>query len=299
MQTQHAAYNRDYLSFAEFYQNSVYSAFMQEHRSCGSFGLHMMRVDQEPIDFVDAAVPDLVFTRTENDVGEVLFDLGDGVSVSQGHRKTLAYYPAETEARTRVEVPHRVTVLTLNHNKVADLMAEAGGGLSSMDRFSAKMSENIAASSLMDRIWHATSDAGPAASLYVDGLALQFLSIMTRASGLAPLGGARPEDERIARVIDYVEAHFGEPFDIDTLAGIACLSPAHFSRVFKATIGTPVWAYVQERRCVRAKEMLVGTRLPLIEVAFRCGFSSQAHFTRAISKHFGITPGALRENGAS
>ncbi len=295
MQTQHAAYERDYLSFAEFYQNSVYGAFPQEHRSCGSFGLHMMRVDQEPIDIIDAAVPDLVFTRTEQDLGDVLFDLGNGVSVSQGRPGTMAYYPAETEARTRVEVPHTITMLTLKHDKVVDLMADAGGSLSSLDRFSSKMSENVAASSLMDRIWQATSEAGPAASLYVDGLAMQFLAVMMHASGLAPVGGARPEDERIARVIDYVEAHFGENFDIGELASIACLSPAHFSRVFKATVGEPVWAYVQLRRCARAKEMLIGTHLPLTEVAFRCGFSSQAHFTRAISKHFSATPGQIRD----
>ncbi len=295
MQTQHAEYERDYSNYTEFYQNSVYAAFPQEHRSSGSFGLHMVHVNQEPIDIVDVAVPDLVFARTEHDLGDVLFDLGDGVSVSQGHRKTLVYYPADVEARTRVEVPHCITILTLNRNKVADLMAEAGGSLSSLDSYCSKMSDNVAASSLMDRIWHATSDAGPAANLYVDGLAMQFLAVMTHASGLAPLGGARPEDERIARVIDYVEAHIGEPFDIGTLAGIACLSPAHFSRIFKATVGTPVWAYVQERRCVRVKEMLVATHLPLIEIAFRCGFSSQAHFTRAISKHFGATPGHIRD----
>ncbi|MEE4537155.1 MAG: AraC family transcriptional regulator, partial [Erythrobacter sp.] len=71
-------------------------------------------------------------------------------------------------------------------------------------------------------------------------------------------------------------------------------SPAHFSRVFKATVGEPVWAYVQQRRCVRAKELLTGTRLPLVEIAYRCGFSSQAHFTRSLKAHFEATPGQIR-----
>jgi transcriptional regulator GlxA family with amidase domain len=152
----------------------------------------------------------------------------------------------------------------------------------------------VSASRLMDRMWLLLDARGPVDHLLLDGLTLQFLAEMASARDLVPLGGARPNDRRIARVIDYIEAHVGEQLDIGALAAIACLSPAHFSRVFKATVGEPVWAYVQQRRCVRAKELLTGTRLPLVEIAYRCGFSSQAHFTRSLKAHFEATPGQIR-----
>ena len=104
----------------------------------------------------------------------------------------------------------------------------------------------------------------------------------------------RPEDARIARAIDYAEAHLGEALTVAELAAIACLSPSHFSRAFKATTGEPVWTFVQRRRGERAMEMLQHTDLSIDEIAYRCGFSHQGHFTQSFKRQFGATPGAVR-----
>ncbi|MEM7668776.1 MAG: AraC family transcriptional regulator [Pseudomonadota bacterium] len=257
----------------------------------------MMKVDQAPIDFIDAAVPEIVFCRASTAGRGILLDIGDGPTEVPHVGGEFTVTPALTTPRTRVLDQHVITMLTLPTNKLCPSMIHSGlsGDASVFSRFLGRMGYAPLASRLMDRMWEVLQSPGCIDQLLFDGLTLQFLAEMAGATDLQPLGGARPEDGRIARVIDYVEAHFGDSLDISTLAGVACLSPAHFSRVFKETVGTPVWAYVQERRCVRAKEILLGTSLPLIEVAFRCGFSSQAHFTRAISKHFGATPGHIRD----
>ncbi|MEQ9340514.1 MAG: AraC family transcriptional regulator [Hyphomicrobiales bacterium] len=143
-------------------------------------------------------------------------------------------------------------------------------------------------------MWRYSSISGPAASLYLDGATLQFLAVVADHAAMSPLAPDRPEDARIARVIDYIEAHFGEALNIGELAAIACLSPGHFSRTFKATVGDPVWTYVQKRRCLRAKEILVTTQVPIAEVAYRCGFANQGHLTNSFKSTFGITPGAVR-----
>ncbi|MEM7508928.1 MAG: hypothetical protein AAF415_19540, partial [Pseudomonadota bacterium] len=96
MQALHAAPGKEFESFADFYQNSVYASFPQEHRSGGSFGLNIFRAHQEPVDFIDAAVQDMVFTRTDDDIGDVLIDIGDGAQISGGCPGTFAYYPAGT-----------------------------------------------------------------------------------------------------------------------------------------------------------------------------------------------------------
>ncbi|MFQ6548600.1 helix-turn-helix domain-containing protein [Aestuariibius sp. 2305UL40-4] len=101
-------------------------------------------------------------------------------------------------------------------------------------------------------------------------------------------------DHRIARSVDYIETHYGDALTIAELAGVACLSPGHFSRTFKTAMGVPVWAYVTRRRCERAKEMLLTTSVSIAEIAYRCGFANQGHLTRCFKEAFGGTPAAAR-----
>ena len=104
---------------------------------------------------------------------------------------------------------------------------------------------------------------------------------------------SRPDNRRIGRAIEYVETHLGDPLSVKELAGVACLSTAHFSRAFRSTTGETVWSYVQRRRCERGMEMLRGTDLPIARIAHACGFASQAHLTRDFKAHFGVTPGRV------
>jgi len=42
--------------------------------------------------------------------------------------------------------------------------------------------------------------------------------------------------------------------------------------------------------------MLIETRLPIADVAYRCGFSEHSYFSRQFRLMFGILPSQLREN---
>lgn len=148
------------------------------------------------------------------------------------------------------------------------------------------------------------AEAGPISRLTVDTMirmwATNLVMQCSNVSGQSPLTASiaqqtRPEDDRIRRVMDYIETHLGEPLTVAVLADIACLSAGHFSRSFKATTGEAVWAYVQRRRGERAMEMLRGTNLPIAEIAYRYGFAHQGHFTTCFKKHFGVTPGQVRQ----
>jgi AraC-like DNA-binding protein len=134
----------------------------------------------------------------------------------------------------------------------------------------------------------------PINRLYVEGLALATIgATMSRINCTsAPLVSG--EDVRIARVIDYVEAHYGEALAVAELAAVAAMSPSYFSKCFKAQMNEPVWAYVQRRRCERAREQLITTREPIAHIAYACGFANQGHLTSVFKKMFGVTPGQSR-----
>ena len=96
------------------------------------------------------------------------------------------------------------------------------------------------------------------------------------------------------RVLDHVASHYQRSISVDELAAEAGLSPSHFSRLFKETIGQSPHRFVMSYRVEQARKLLADPELPLVTVAVRCGFSDQAHFSRTFKQHQGTTPTAYR-----
>ena len=113
----------------------------------------------------------------------------------------------------------------------------------------------------------------------------------------APPPPPRPPDlprPRLRRVLDYIEAHLARDLTLAELAGVACLSPSHFSRAFKQAVGTGPHRYTVQRRVERAKVLLRGTGDGLAGIAAATGFADQSHFTAAFRREAGMTPGRFR-----
>ncbi|MPV59790.1 helix-turn-helix domain-containing protein [Burkholderia sp. BE24] len=77
----------------------------------------------------------------------------------------------------------------------------------------------------------------------------------------------------VARVHAYIGAHLDGPLDLNRLAEIACLSPYHWQRIYRAMYGESIVLMVRRMRMVRASEDLVCTARPLDEIARRAGVS--------------------------
>jgi AraC-like DNA-binding protein len=136
---------------------------------------------------------------------------------------------------------------------------------------------------------------------YIDHLRIDSVNmlvamrIMRRFCGDVP--APRPNglsDNRLTRVLDYIETHLGERLTLAEIAGIACLSPYHFSRSFKRAMGLGLHRYVVRRRIKRAKELVLRTDLTLAEIGYAVGFDSQASFTTSFTRDVGVSPGRLR-----
>lgn len=111
---------------------------------------------------------------------------------------------------------------------------------------------------------------------------------------------SRPLDaRRLARVTDFISSSVESDFTVNDLASIACMSPAHFSRSFKAATGCAPHEYVSRQRLDLAKRLLATDRQSLAEIAYATGFSSQANFNRAFRKAVGTTPRLYREQHRS
>ncbi len=93
---------------------------------------------------------------------------------------------------------------------------------------------------------------------------------------------------------DYISDNLEKDLTLAEIAGAAHMSPYHFSRLFKESMGLTPHRYVIERRVQRAKELLRGTTLPIAEISLLCGFANQSHLTRHFKRLTGVTPKAVR-----
>jgi AraC-like DNA-binding protein len=109
---------------------------------------------------------------------------------------------------------------------------------------------------------------------------------------------ARPSDARhdrsIRRAIEFIGEHFTEKLSSAQVAKIAGLSIGYFSKLFHRREGKTFESYLADLRLGRAKQLLVGTELPVARVARLSGFGSSAYFCRAFRRDAGTTPLAYR-----
>lgn len=108
----------------------------------------------------------------------------------------------------------------------------------------------------------------------------------TVTGGLAPVA--------LRNVLEYIEAHLGEPLLLCDLAAQVSLSEYHFARMFRQSMGVAPHQFVMQRRMARAKALLLSSNQSLTDIALACGFNSASHFSNRFKAAKGITPSQLR-----
>jgi AraC-like DNA-binding protein len=115
---------------------------------------------------------------------------------------------------------------------------------------------------------------------------------------LAILSDVKPEElatlSHLRRARDLMDREFDRPLDVAAIAEEAMMSPAHFSRRFRATYGETPNAYLMTRRMERAKALLRVGELSVTEVCMAVGWSSLGSFSARFTRLVGETPTAYR-----
>ncbi|MEM6898214.1 MAG: AraC family transcriptional regulator [Pseudomonadota bacterium] len=99
---------------------------------------------------------------------------------------------------------------------------------------------------------------------------------------------------KLDQSLQFIEENLGAHLDVGFVAEQAHQSVSKFSRDFSETMGTSVWSYIKERRCLKAVGLLETTDAPASEIALDCGFSSQSHMIYAMRRALNTTPGKVR-----
>jgi transcriptional regulator GlxA family with amidase domain len=89
-------------------------------------------------------------------------------------------------------------------------------------------------------------------------------------------------------------AHLDQPLPVALLARQAGMSRRNFDRRFREITGNAALTWLTHQRVLRAQQLLEATRLPVEEVARRCGFSSAAALRQHFKRLTGTAPAAYR-----
>lgn len=152
---------------------------------------------------------------------------------------------------------------------------------------------------LSQALVHASASPG-ANQLLTDQIAMALLIHFARAYGgleaeaAAGYGGLAAWQQRRAREI--MTARLASNLTIAQVASECRLTPSHFARAFRQSLGVAPQRYLLQLRVSEAKKHLVQQHLPLSDIALMCGFGDQSHFTRVFRQLAGRTPGAWRRN---
>ncbi len=158
-----------------------------------------------------------------------------------------------------------------------------------IDRDRISCAGGIAPLDLMLNIIVATGNAELA-----QGIARQFLieeirneSHKQRPAALSHVGS---QNRPLSNVISLMEERIEDPLSRAELARLSGMSQRQLQRLFRSKLGQTPTRYYISLRLHRARQLLLQTTLPLLQVTMACGFRSSARFSKQYKDLFGLPP---------
>lgn len=99
----------------------------------------------------------------------------------------------------------------------------------------------------------------------------------------------------IDQVKQYIAYHVDEDLSIDKLAAKVYLSQGYLSYIFKKETGMNLSRYIKQCRMEKAKEMLKGTNMKIVQICEKVGFSNVSYFCQSFREYCGVSPERYRK----
>lgn len=98
----------------------------------------------------------------------------------------------------------------------------------------------------------------------------------------------------VTKVVDYINLHFRESLNAQTMASLVGLSKNYFSSQFKKELGVSFVEYLNRVRIFQAKSLLKNTSYMTYEIAEIVGYSNYNYFSTVFKHVTGYAPSDYR-----
>ncbi len=285
-----------YSSSASWYREGHFGYCVRTMKSPGSI-LDLLEIQRPPGDMSRSALPDLVLCEDLLGGSRIVGNLGGGC-FDVTSKKGALYLAAPNFALTSVvDTSHQFRALSFPVAHWQKMLDEAADGRFSMESLQLYRGSfhSLAIQSALRNLWVLCDEEGAPSRLLAQAAGFKIMAELCRLGGapLAPAkGGLAPWAER--RCLELMRARLSEDISLEELAAEAQLSPFHFARMFKQSLGVPPRVYLTRLRVEKACELLEHADLPVTEIALEVGYSSNQVLARVFLKHMRLSPSDYR-----
>ena len=135
--------------------------------------------------------------------------------------------------------------------------------------------------------------------LYIESLTTMLkIHLMRTYSAIQPKipdyqGGLAKHKQK--KAIAFINENLDRDLKLIEIANLVRMSPYHFARMFKQSIGCTPHQYLVRQRLSKAKELLRASDLAIADIGFIVGYKNQSHFAKVFRKHLKVSPTAYRD----
>jgi AraC family transcriptional regulator len=201
------------------------------------------------------------------------------------------------EFASRVFHPHEAVSFYIPRASLDDFTDEAGGHRLANLSCPPGIFDPVIAS-LVAALRPAFARPDEASAIFVDHVMLAVCAhLVQRYGGCLPSaavtkGGLTPA--QMLRAKDFLASKLSGDLHVADVAKECGISRQYFIKAFKTTVGCAPYQWLQRQRVDLAKDLLGNTRMPISEIALKCGFADQSHLTRVFAALVGLPPASWR-----
>ena len=183
--------------------------------------------------------------------------------------------------------PWKYVWLEFDGLRAADFLTNAGLSVEQpiYSTWDLDMSEEVM------RLMMYIADHPEAPALHLIGYLYLFMDALIQSSASRrDTGRGRLRDFYMQEAVGYIERNYQKDLTVEELADICGLNRNYFSKIFKEAMGCPPQEFIIRMRLSKATELMRTEDISIGEVAARCGYVNQMHFSRAFKKRYHVSP---------
>lgn len=101
-------------------------------------------------------------------------------------------------------------------------------------------------------------------------------------------------NENVTRILRYIDGHITEKMSLQSISSEVGLTKEYAAYLFKKETKKTLTDYVNERKMLLAKELILQNVMSLTELAAYLGYSDYSYFSKLFKRYFDVTPISLK-----
>src|SRR5581483_1202342 len=124
-----------------------------------------------------------------------------------------------------------------------------------------------------------------------EALAMNALEeVLLWCDAVNPSARERPLDTRVRRAVEFLSSNFADETNAASLARRCGISQSRLACLFREQVGKTPQQFLEDRRMMRARQLLERTQSTIAEIAEQVGFKNPFYFTLRFKRQTGHSP---------